>query len=151
MRSVRWPSALCSRTRRMPAGNDLATSRSLVSSQESWLSSSDAGVLVTAVEPAQEIASVDHVEGQHPGRFEKGLGGEPSAFCDTHVPGGEPGVRVDDVGSHQGVLEIEHRQLTVGREHRPTGAFFPRQGRLSDRGRTWPASLTRAWATTAGR
>ena len=40
----------------------------------------EVGVLVTAVEPAQEVAPVDHVEREHPGRFEKGAHREASTL-----------------------------------------------------------------------
>ena len=58
MSTVRWPSARCSRTRRMPAGNDLVRIRSLNISAASASSWSTRRVLVAAVEVAQEVAAV---------------------------------------------------------------------------------------------
>ena len=48
--------------------------------------------------------------------------------ANAHMPGGEPGVRIDDVGRHQSVLEIEDGQLPVRRQHGPPGSFLPAQG-----------------------
>ena len=44
------------------------------------------------------------------------------------MPRGQPGVAVDDIGCHEGVLEVEDGELAVGREHRPLATFFPGQG-----------------------
>ena len=86
----------------------------------------EVGVLVAAVEPAQEVAPVDHVEREHPRRFEQGAHREAGTLGQVHVPRGEPGVGVDDVGRHQGVLQVEDGELAVGREHRPLATFFAR-------------------------
>ena len=68
----------------------------------------EVGVLVPPVKPAQEIAPVDHVEGEHPGRLEQRPGREAGTFAQAHLPGGKPGVRIDDVGGHKRVLEVEY-------------------------------------------
>ena len=102
------------------------------------------GVFVAAVEPPEKIAPVDHVERQHPRCFEQRAHGEAGPFGQAHAPGRQPGVRVDDVGGDQRVLQVEHGQLAIGGEHRPAGALLPGQRSRAGRWRRGVAWRTRA-------
>ena len=88
--SVRCPSARCSRTRRMAAGNDWSSSRWLNMSTASSSQLLDRRALVAPVEQAQEVAAVPAVGRQQrrrlgeraerrtgPGRRWAATGGEP--------------------------------------------------------------------------
>ena len=62
--TVRWPSRRCSRTRRMAAGKDLARMQLAEHLGRVLVDLVDGGVVVAAVEEAQEVAAVLAVERQ---------------------------------------------------------------------------------------
>ena len=83
------------------------------------------GALVAAVEGAQEVAPVAAVEGQQRRGLGQQVGHEGGPLAGGQVPGGQPGVGVDDVGGDQGVLEVEGGQVPVGGEDVLPGPVGP--------------------------
>ena len=73
MSTVRWPSARCSRTRRMAAGNDLVRMSSAEHLGGVLVDLVDGGAVVAAVEEAQEVAAVLAVERQQRRALGEGL------------------------------------------------------------------------------
>ena len=92
MRIVRCPSARCSRTRRIPAGKLFVRISSLSSSCASTRDLLDRCVLVAAVEVAQEVAAVDAVELQQPGRLGQRAQDVADALVAIEAARGQPRV-----------------------------------------------------------
>ena len=126
MSTVRWPSARCSRTRRMPAGNDLVRMQVAEHLGRRPRRAGRPARLVAPVEVAEEVAAVAPVEGEQ----RRGLGQRPQREAEPVVageaPGGQPRVRGHDVRGDEGVLEVEGGEVAVGRQHLARGAGRPR-------------------------
>ncbi len=117
IRIVRWPSARCWRTRRMPSGNDFVMITWANNSRASALDLLDRGVLVAAVEVAQEVGAIGPVELEQA----RCLGDRAQEVAHplgrVEAAGREPRVALDDVRGDQRVLEVEGDDLTLGVEH----------------------------------
>ena len=113
----------------MPAGNDLVSTRSLNSSHASRLQPFHRRPFVAPVEIAQKVAPVGPVQGQQPGRFAYRADHEAGPFGVAGMAGGQPGVGVDHVGRDEGVLEVEHGQLSLGGQHRPAAPLLAAHAR----------------------
>ena len=77
----------------------------------------DRGVLVAAVEVAQEVGAVGAVELEQARRFGHGAQDVPDPLGRVEAAGREPRVALDDVRGDQRVLEVEGHDLTLGVEH----------------------------------
>ena len=86
----------------------------------------DRRTLVATVEEAQEVAAVEAIELEQRRPFEYLLRDEPSAVVVTQAARGQPRIRRDDIGRDERVLEIERRDVTIGRQHLHAQAFGTR-------------------------
>ena len=100
------------------------------SSHESRAQLGDGGALEAPVERAQEVAPVAAVQCQQGRGLAQKVGDELGPPPQGKVAAGQPGVGVDHVRGHQGVLEVEHGQMPVGRQDGPAG---PLRALLDDR------------------
>ena len=131
MSRVMWPAWRCSRMRRIPCGNDLVRIRSLSISAQSPVEPVRRGALEAPVEVAQEVAAVAAVQGQQPRRLRQRAGREAHPVEVVEVPGGEPRIAGHHVRRDQGVLQVEHGQMTLRIQHL---AAQPRRARLGPAG-----------------
>ena len=77
----------------------------------------DRGLVVAAVEVAQEVAAVAPVERQQRRRLDQRLEHVAQPVVAGQAPGGQPRVRGHDVAGDERVLQVEGGEVALGGEH----------------------------------